>query len=59
MLRNGEYTLTVDFNSIITRSVRVVMIIFKIVRIYSFNTFPYAKAFLFYILTCLIFTKPY
>jgi hypothetical protein len=42
MLRNGEYTLTVDFDSIITRSVRVVMIIFKIVRIYSFNTLPYA-----------------
>ena len=59
MLRNGEYIITVYLNKIITRSVRFELIIFKNVRIYSLNTFLYAKAFLFYIVTCLIFTKPY
>jgi len=59
MLRNGEYTLTVDLNTVITRSVRVELIIFKKVRMYSLNTFPYAKAFLFYIVACLVFANPY
>ena len=36
---------------------RLELIIFKKVRIYSLNTFPYAKTFLFYIVTCLIFAK--
>ena len=59
MRRNGEYTLTVDVYKIITRSVRIELIIFKKVRIYSLRTFPYAKAFLFYIVTYFIFSKSY
>ena len=36
MLRNGEYTLIVDLNTRIKRSVRVELIIFKILQVRTY-----------------------